>query len=705
MKQKPNINFRQKELLKLLMSDSGPITLQELAESLKVSVRTVQRELNVLESIIRNYHLETHKKSGIGIQILGSSNDRLNLQRDLAESETEIIYSPEERQKGLICDLLLTNEPVKLYTFSRKYGVTEATISHDLDRVEEWFRNFGISVARKPGLGTYLAGEEQQIRVAAAHLLNDDVTIEEWIELFNLSNVLGDMISKDYLRGIIRDRLIQFVDVSNILALERIIREAIQSKVQFSDREYVNLIIHLALSIERFKNGDLIEPNDHVAFHFENMKEYSLAQKIANYIECQWGIPLPPYEIGYIAHHLQGARSKSHPFIEPSQETFQWMDAAKSFVRKVESILSENLLNDEILIEGLITHLSSTSKNLKFGLTTNNPLLNQMVEKYPELYTACKEAAGNLSTKVGYPFPSSEIGYLVMHIAGALIRKKNGAKHQYSVIVVCASGFGTSQYLSSGLRRELPNIEVKAIVSVIGIKEWLESHPPVDFIISTIALPQLSTDMVVNVTPILRKGDLDAIQNMMENVSLRRNKSKGGGDQITTMIIIAQYGEGLVQILRNFLLIDDIRPNAVQLSNLVERIKNSEAVFDHGMLLDDLEKREEMGSFILDDLAMIHTKSSGVKELFVTVFRFAFPVDWREADGSVHHVRTFLLLAAPAAVPKPHLQMMGLISAGLIDESFLEKLKTAPFDSLKKELETILSNGYQEKMDQILKEV
>ncbi|GAA3331536.1 hypothetical protein GCM10020331_088520 [Ectobacillus funiculus] len=72
-------------------------------------------------------------------------------------------FSPEERQYILKQLLLTLKEPTKLYYFSTKFNVTEATISNDLLKIEPWFeKKHGIKLIRKPGFGVYIEGNEKK---------------------------------------------------------------------------------------------------------------------------------------------------------------------------------------------------------------------------------------------------------------------------------------------------------------------------------------------------------------------------------------------------------------------------------------------------------------------------------------------------------------------------------------------------------------
>jgi mannitol operon transcriptional antiterminator len=697
MNRQPNINSRQKELLRLLLSNDAPITLQALASSLKISVRTVQRELNFLDSILLHYQLFTVKRFGFGIQVSGSNQDRFQLQQDLSG-----VYSfpgdftVDERLQGLIRDLLLYREPLKGFVFSRKYGVTESTISHDLNRAEEWLANFAIRLIRKPGLGTYIEGTEQQIRKAASHLLYQDMTVEEWLQLFALSQNQNE----EHILGMSNNRLEDLVDIPNVLAVEKVVRELIQTEIRLTDREYVNLIVHLALSMERIKKGEFISGGETDDVSLKGIKEYSLAKRLVQLLEQHFNITVPAKDLSYISIHLQGTHLRPKNSIDRDDEELHLIYLMRSFLRNVERHLHLKLADDEILLKGLSNHLASTIRSLNLPII--NPMMDQIHENYAEIFAACQKAAELLSIKVGQPIPDAEVGYLTMHIAGALLRKQDVDKSKYKAIVVCASGFGTSNYLTSRLKKEIPNIEVQAMVSAIGLQEWLKNHEPIDFTISTISLPSFDSQHTVVVSPFLQDNDLKAIRNMMERVLLESEMNENRCES-SGIVRVARYGEAMLELIRNFTLIEKQSIADISLATLLEGIRASTAICDFNCLVRDLEAREEMGGFVIDELAVLHAKTAGVKELFAAVIRIKQPVLWKDFYGKMRTVSSFIILAAPLNATEDHLAMISEISAALIEESFVKLVCEASIDSLMQEMEHIISSGYLEKADEILK--
>ena len=103
--------------------------------------------------------------------------------KELLGQVTDHNYTPQERQSIIVSRLLPSHEPVKLFALSSLLGVTDSTISNDLDKLEGWFKGHGLELVRKPGLGVYVAGEEQSIRQAIVTYIYDNIEENELLNL------------------------------------------------------------------------------------------------------------------------------------------------------------------------------------------------------------------------------------------------------------------------------------------------------------------------------------------------------------------------------------------------------------------------------------------------------------------------------------------------------------------------------------------
>ena len=175
---------RTREILKLLMREKIFITTSDIANKLSVSSKTISRQLPKVEEVLNSVGLQIEKKAGAGILITGSEVKRYALAKQLESSEKE--YTPTERRSIIISKLLASREPVKLFALSSAVHVTDSTISNDLDKLEPQFREQGLKLLRKPGLGVSLLGDERDLRRAIVRYIYEHVGEE------NLLNLMRD---------------------------------------------------------------------------------------------------------------------------------------------------------------------------------------------------------------------------------------------------------------------------------------------------------------------------------------------------------------------------------------------------------------------------------------------------------------------------------------------------------------------------------
>ena len=151
-------------IAKILLESEDAITIGEIAEILNLSTKTISRQLPKVEDLIKNYGLQLDKRTGIGLTVSGSSVKKFALIKTIKNTYYKKDYTPKERLSVIISTLLSSREPIKLFVLSSILNVTDSTISNDLDKLESWFKDQGLKLLRKPGLGVSLLGNERELR-------------------------------------------------------------------------------------------------------------------------------------------------------------------------------------------------------------------------------------------------------------------------------------------------------------------------------------------------------------------------------------------------------------------------------------------------------------------------------------------------------------------------------------------------------------
>ena len=110
---------REKEILIELMNHPSGVSINQMIGLLKVSKRTVYRELENLEESLRTIGASLNKISR-GIYQLNVSDEIRETILKSIQTDMVIDLSTNERQKGILMELLVTETPVVLQVFLDK---------------------------------------------------------------------------------------------------------------------------------------------------------------------------------------------------------------------------------------------------------------------------------------------------------------------------------------------------------------------------------------------------------------------------------------------------------------------------------------------------------------------------------------------------------------------------------------------------------
>ena len=289
---------RQAKILSLCLLRDDYITYHEISEELQISSRTAMRELNQIKDSLHN--LQILSKKGKGIRIIGRDEDKQNLIMDIQGSKIDYM-DKEERQELLCLELLRTKDIQKLFYYSNKFQVSEATISHDLDDLEPDFKNFHIQLIRRPGFGVGIEADENVIRQAISSIINK--TIQHHIlnvdfNRYNIQDVIDQMTAN------------QNSNIKNLLDIQILkqILEVFQTHHQELDLDsiakssYMGLIIHLMIAVSRIKEGKAMSDNQEIFNLINDHQAYQKAELIVHYLSEEFGYFFETTECAFISY-------------------------------------------------------------------------------------------------------------------------------------------------------------------------------------------------------------------------------------------------------------------------------------------------------------------------------------------------------------------------------------------------------------------
>lgn len=603
---------RFKQILTVLLREQNPIPVKALAEQTGISKRTVQRELEAVDYALKSYNVSFRSKTGVGIWIEGTDQERERLLKDISSGDNYDVTNKEERRKRLILEILKEKGLKKLFYYSSQFGVSEATISSDLEAAGEWLSCYGLSVIRRPGSGISIEGSEENYRKAIRAFINENMDtkmVREAYEDVDKSTSSYENLKKSSIGQLLDDDIMERTR-DCIMGMESI------KALTLTENSYVGLLIHISIAINRILKNEVIEP-EQSWFNGENEDEdYRLAREIVKELEEEFEISIPKVEISYICLHIKGAK----------HEKIRWDDKT---VMEVENREMQQLVNemidvfdadkaylikqDDEFIQGLLAHLQPTLIRLIHGMQIQNPVLEDIKSHYPDIYEKCGKVAAVLEKHTGKKVPPEETGYLAVHFGAALVRLKERKEtiRRVSVGVVCSSGIGISRLMSSKL---LNTFKDRITVTAYGkndITPFIASK--VDFFVSSIPMEQTQAP-VIFVNPLLNAEDMQKIQQMIyqyERTPLKQKEEDIFSKQLEEINLVAAQINRVIKHL-DFFKVD----NRISFDELLIAVGERMSPYSdrRDRIREDIMKREQIATQVFAELgfALLHACTKGV---------------------------------------------------------------------------------------------
>ncbi len=694
---------RIKSILQILLDSEDPVLESEIAEQIGVSKRTIQREIDYVEKVLPYEGLNIRKKKNFGVWLDGEAKYFEQLRMKLASFQEKGIIDKEQRVHQIIFELLRDITPKKLFYFSNLFGVSEATISSDLELAEEWLKKSHVTIVRKPGYGVILKGKEKDYRAALQRFVKENVDDESMsTALYRGGTAVFDAFPDS-------DQVTNFYDLLNSDILGRVSRtvQEIQDNRlrQMTDNSYIGLILHITIALDRILKDEIIEETETEYPAMQKDEDYNLALKVISRLEEEFAIRIPQVEMDYVLLHIKGSKiSYSNPGQNEPRNLFAseiLIDTIDQMIDEFDSKTAFELKCDEEFIQGLLIHMEPALIRLKNDLAIFNPVLLDIKNEYPQLFLQCKKASKVISDQIGVEVNDDEIGYLAMHFAAALERTNNRkrSKRVVEIGIICASGFGVARLMISKLRNVLKQ---EVVLKPYGKDEITPAViSKTDFFISTMQFDLNEVDFL-KVSPLISVKDLQQIRVKIEEYSHMPPKVQESDftRQLDEIDLIISQIKNLIQIYRNYTVSEKISLDELltEISRDVTTSQQSAA-----LLKADILEREKIMSQIFPEtgFALFHCKTKAVK---VAGFYTCIP---SKGGYFIHpdmkQIKAAIVLLMPIdSNQKIYMDMLGFISSSLIDDKdFLSTIFEGNEEEVRGKLQKILKKYFAEFINKV----
>ena len=694
---------RMQQILLIMLNEDKVISVKNLAERMNLSKRTVQRELEYLGRALKEYHVEFCSKTGTGVWLEGAREDRDRLLRHLSEKDTLDASDRPERRKRLILEILKDKTLKKLYYYSELFGVSEATISADLEAAEEWFEPFNLKIIRKPGYGISIEGREKDFRLALRAFIDENIDTHFIRDIYEekdqaLFELVGSKNDKNIYKILNNDLLLRVIACIQRIKDRRLLNLTANS--------YVGLVLHVTIAVNRILKKEILEENQAMVESLRGNDDFCLAGRIVEELCKEFEIEIPEIETAYICLHIKGAKVQQIELDEDSRARVsgqrELLEVVNQMIDRFDPVVAWQLKQDEeFVVHGLAAHLQPTLVRLANNMKIENPLLDQIKRDYAAIFERCRSVAEVIEEHYGYPVPEPEIGYLAIHFGAAMVRLESSreVKRKVNMGVVCASGIGISRLMCSRINRFFNDRINLTAYGLNDLSPYVLERT--DFFVSTLQLKEAAD--ILYVSPLLTAREMEQIAAKVreyEHMPAVRQEDETFTRQLEEVNYMAAQIKSLIQ---RFQLVRT--DETVTFEELLVRVGEGQTPYAdrQKMIIDALKRRETMGSQFFPDFsfALLHARTAGVARPVFTVFKPETGKQFLSPDMKGIRAAIIMLMPEEEHVNE-NASMLGYLSQKLVEEDeFLNTIMTGEEEDIRGLLSRYLKKYFNRYLDKI----
>lgn len=660
-------------MIELLIEYRNGITVEELMRVLNVSKRTVYREIASIEASLAKFQLQINKPRGEGYRLIGDPFQIDALKQKIYQVSPNN-FDMVQRQHALAITLLQADDAITMEALAYDFEVSIGTINADLSMIDESLEDFSLRIERQKTRGIYVQGGEKERRQILSSLLYGNINEYDFFQYLHQLSLDETAVTEDFFLKVMRPE-------SLLLARHAILEESHNLFESVTDNQLQQIMIILALSIDRLLKGHVID----VAIGARRISTdiIKLSHQILGYIEVQLKQAINMNERHFFALQLEGLNYKApqNIFIESFDAEISYQ--IKEFIRITSQQTGFDFRKDETLYVDLMAHMKAAIKRpLSLVQKIDNPLLQKILDEYQHIYEGVKVARQEIFEDK--KFSREEMAYIVIHFASSL--ERNPSSRNITALVLCSSGIGTSKILESRIGKYLPEINV-IDVSKISQMDNIQFEQ-YDLILSTIFLPGFQHSYRV-ISPLLLDDEVKEIREYMKQ-SLLNDLPKSETQQ--TIKEVKENFEDVyhtMKIANNLLQRFDIK--FVKSSGTLEETLHHILLGLEGYIIEDAGKVADrvIQRYLQapigipnSNIALFHSTNEWVKEPYFGIYDLDRKYPIMGMDRRSIDLQRVLLMLAPEPLDETNEMILGKISSSIIESD----LNTEIYKSGSKEL-------------------
>lgn len=599
---------RVKEIITILLETEKFVSAKDLSQRLNVSQRTIYSDLDSTEMSQLLHGATIVKVPKKGIYLKGTLKQIQSIKFQLENQQTGHSDKYEEDTQKLLILLLTQPKPITLNTVSKYLYRSLNSVMNLIDITNNEISNFNITINKKPNYGIWLEGNEISIQ---------NMFRKKCVTINNLESIFPKRII---------DTVYQICSHAEILL-----------NTKFTDFDYSDLICRTSILIQRIINGFHCHRVNNIS---SSLPEFYISMNMKMEIEYNLNITITDDDQIMIASLLLRTRKT---YNQNMNDLFN-ENLVDTFIKKISEKLNCSLENDPELKINLLNHLKPAIRRLRYGIPSENPLLDRIRYDYSYVYIAVMMTIDEIETIEKIYFDTNELSYICLHIVAAMNRKKN--HKTLNILLVNNDGISVQTYLKSIIEQHFSELNIDVCDS------YSIPEPKYDMVINS-----SSQDLNVNSLKIsseFTQNDLSTIRHWLFTTEFK------------------QFMSIKNKIHEYILLFNDSSSDKIELLQ-----KYSNYLFETGYVTKDffdsvIERENHSSTSIGRMVAIPHGSKYTVLKPVIVIIRLNSPIAWDDLN-----VDTIFLTAINGEYSKDFSHLFKIIFDLVSDEKKLKALKQA----------------------------
>ncbi len=450
----------------ILMRKSSVMDVDTLANQLSVSSRTIRNDIKELNALLDDSSTIEMDQGRCSLRIF---NVEGFLDTFTSILETDDLNSSRTRMNYVFGSLLRSEEPILTDDLAYEMSIGRSTLVKDIKKLRDELKKYDVQIVGKTSKGLVLEGLEKDIRK------------------YIIENNFYEMYKEYPLDDEIQDVIDDFMDQSGY-----------EPKVQ------KNLNMYLTLMLDRYLNGHFIGHLSDTFYNISSHPQFPLLDRLIDEISGIIHVDFPIEEKLFVLLPIVGMRT---PDATENMTKIDLDQNAKELYEKISQAIKERLditMEPSDSTDEFLYHLMFMSNRLRYGIHTENALVDAIAQKYPLAYEMGLIACEVIENELGVEVSKSEIGFITSYFIVYL--EQHGKQNIDNIAIVCGTGKSAARLVYAQLKNIIDSNTAVDLYSDNTVNEDLLNR--YDVVLSTVELSYRLQIPILYISEIFDENEL-----------------------------------------------------------------------------------------------------------------------------------------------------------------------------------------------------